>query len=529
MLRTACVVATLLLSAGAFGPTARAIGAASTGEIARAVGQDGGTALNAVYAARRYAPLWTGSREAQTRLDTLVALLKMESAADPAAAADSIGELDGAGAASDVTLEVSATRAAIAYLVRRSGAATATTAKVLKAFQRLGDATPSGPLATALLHLELVRDLGGWSRVGTVPGPLPTVPPAAVASPEVDVAPALPRRKTLPEPVSLRQRLAQSSDLPASERGRLGMDDGLTAAVRRFQARHGLLADGVVGGRTLAALNAPVARQIVQVRLNMARGTPDRSGLARYVVVNVPGFELRVIDEGEVVLRSRVIVGEKDNKTPIFDDRIRFIEINPSWFVPDSIVPELIEKEALRPGFLAKDGFRWRGSSEPGAKQTLVQRPGPENALGRIKFLFPNHYNVYLHDTPQRKLFGRSQRSLSHGCVRVEKPNELALALLAGQGWDARRLEAAYQSRRTQRVELVASVPVFLDYQTAFVDDDGQLQLRPDLYGYDRAGITVFNGKGLLPEPYVAADEAVPPGIRTPHLVPVVAATPPAS
>ena len=271
--------------------------------------------------------------------------------------------------------------------------------------------------------------------------------------------------------------------------------------MRRFQKRHGLVPDGVAGARTIAALNEPVAAQIAQVRLNLARAVADRSGLARYVEVNVPGFELRVVDQGEVVLRSRVIVGGKDNETPIFDDRIRYVEVNPSWYVPTSIVPELLDKEAKRPGYLAGSGFQWRGSAEPGARQTLVQKPGPDNALGRIKFLFPNDHAVYLHDTPQPKLFGRSQRSLSHGCVRVEKPNELALALLGDQGWTMGRLDAAYASRKTQRIHLAEPVPVFLDYRTAFVDQEGRLNLRPDLYGFDRDGITAFAGKGLRPEP----------------------------
>ena len=133
------------------------------------------------------------------------------------------------------------------------------------------------------------------------------------------------------------------------------------------------------------------------------------------------------------------------------------------------------------------------------AAQSLVQKPGPSNALGRIKFLFPNHHAVYLHDTSQRGLFGRSQRSLSHGCVRVEKPNDLAMALLGDQGWTRSRLDAAYASQKTQRIELAEPVPIFLDYRTAFVDESGRLQLRPDLYGHDRDGVVLFPEKGLPP------------------------------
>jgi murein L,D-transpeptidase YcbB/YkuD len=371
-----------------------------------------------------------------------------------------------------------------------------------------------------------VAELGGWVRVGTLPGPAPTAPPLRLVSPEVDVAPSFPPRKRLPELGSLRRRLVQSADLSARYlTGGATMDIHTANAVRLFQARHGLVADGVVGPRTLAALNAPVAGEIAQARVNLARGQDDRSALPRYVEVNVPGYELRVVEGGRVVLRSRVIVGDRKNATPIFDDLMRTIEVNPSWYVPRSIEAELVEKEAKKPGYLAGNGFYWRTPTH-GGPDRLVQRPGPENALGRVKFLFPNHHAVYLHDTPQRGLFGRSRRSLSHGCVRVEKPFELALALLGPQGWDAKRLQAAFAGAKTRRIDLASPVPVFLDYRTAFVDEDGRLQLRADLYGHDAAGVTRFNGKGLPPDrpPELAAPppaEAVqvsplPPPVPTP-------------
>jgi murein L,D-transpeptidase YcbB/YkuD len=373
-------------------------------------------------------------------------------------------------------------------------------ARVLRALASLDGASVSPPLALAVTELDLVRELGGWREVGTVPGPAPTAPPLAVVSPEVDVAPAFPPRKRLPEVGSLRQRLVQSADLSARDLHGTEMDDRLTDAVRRFQKRHGLVPDGVVGARTLEALNSPVRQQIGQVRINLARPAVNRAGLPRYVEVNVPGYELRLVEQGRVVLRSRVIVGDEDSPTPIFDDRIRYIEVNPSWYVPQSITKELLDKERKQPGYLDKNGFYWRASAEGAPLDRLVQRPGPENALGRIKFLFPNHHSVYLHDTPQRGLFGRSQRSLSHGCIRVEKPYELALALLGRQGWDASRLDAAFASEKTRRVDLAESVPVFLDYRTAFVDDEGRLNLRPDLYGHDAGGVIVFKGKGLPPD-----------------------------
>ena len=480
-------------------------------EVARAAGHEGDPVLNAVYAERGFLPLWAGDLRAPARREVLVALL----AGDPWAA-----PLPPAPSADDAAADVALTRVALDYLARRSGGGPLEAATAIRAMHRLAAASPGEPLATALLELQLVLDVGGWRRVGTLPGPLPTVPPTAVASPEVDVAPALPRRTTLPELASLRHRLVQSGDLPPAALTGPDDDPALTAGITRFQLRHGLSADGVVGQRTLSALNAPAAAQIATVRLNLARGTPDRSLLARYVEVDVPGSELRVVDLGRTVLRSRAIVGDKDNATPIFDDLIRYVEINPSWYVPTSIVPELLEKEARKPGYLAANGFQWRGDGS-----SLVQKPGPTNALGRIKFLFPNHHAVYLHDTAQRGLFLRSQRSLSHGCVRVEKPDELALALLGSQGWDLGRLKAAYAAPRTLRIELARPVPVFLDYRTAFVDEQGRLNLRPDIYGYDSAGVTEFDDQTPAPHPFVAAD-MVPAPVAIPSAAPAAAPRP---
>ena len=509
---TALLLAMLLCAVGT-DRQAWAGPAPAIAEVALAAGREGDPVLNAVYAERGFLPLWVGDARASARRELLVALL----AGDPWAAPLLPVPPVQVGAAA---VDVATTRAALDYLARRSGGGPLEAVDAIRAMHRLEAATSREPLAVALLGLDLVRDLGGWQRVGTLPGPLPTVPPATVASPELDVAPALPRRTILPEPSSLRRRLVQAGDLPVEALTGPESDPALTAAIRAFQERHGLIPDGVVGQRTLATLNAPLADQIATVRLNLARGTPDRTLLERYVEVDVPGSELRVVDRGRTVLRSRAIVGDRDNATPIFDDRIRYIEINPSWYVPASIVPELLEKEAKKPGYLAANGFEWRGGGS-----TLVQKPGPANALGRIKFLFPNHHAVYLHDTPQRSLFVRSRRSLSHGCVRVEKPDELALILLGDQSWDMAGLRAAYAAPRTLRIELARPVPVFLDYRTAFVDERGRLNLRPDLYGYDRAGITLFDGKAPPPRPYLAADTTLPPvaprtSIPTPSLRP---------
>lgn len=259
----------------------------------------------------------------------------------------------------------------------------------------------------------------------------------------------------------------------------------LTQAVQRFQRRHGLAADGVVGAWTLAALHEPVAEQLARIQSNRAQAgvLESRSALRQYVEVNIPAFELRFVQDGRFLFRSRVIVGDDKTPTPIFDDVIRYIDLDPTWYVPPSIVKQILDREQQEAGYLERAGFVLR-TSERG-RPRLLQRPGPENALGRFKFVFPNHHAVYLHDTAQRGLFGRVDRALSHGCVRGERPAELALALLAEQGWDAARLEQALATRRTRRIELTEPVPVFLDYRTVDLDADGRLLLLQDLYGLD--------------------------------------------
>jgi murein L,D-transpeptidase YcbB/YkuD len=489
------------------------------------------SAVEELYAAREGAPLWTGDDAAAARRGVMLALLAAEERVDPAGAdtaalAAAFAKL---APADQQAAERGLTLASLGYLARRNGGTPVAAERALRALRRLDGVDAAAPLALALAQLEIVRELGGWHEVGTVPGPRPTAAPLALVSPEIDVAPALPRRKRLPEIGSLRRRLIQSLDLSATYRDGEAMDVHLAKAVRGFQRRHGLTADGVVGVRTLKALNAPVAGDVARVRLNLARRQNDRSRLPHYVEVNLPGYELRLVEHGKIVLRSRVIVGDEDNPTPIFDDLIRTIEVNPFWYVPRSIEEELVEKEQTKPGYLAANGFYWRPSASGAAPDRLIQRPGPENALGRVKFLFPNHHAVYLHDTPKPGLFGRSQRGLSHGCVRVEKWRELATALLDAQGWDAPRLDRALASGRTRRIDLDRPVPVFLDYRTAFVDDEGRLNLRPDLYGHDKARVTLFPDKGLpreLVAPSVEAVRVAPlPSPREPTAGPAPAAS----
>ncbi len=442
--------------------------------------------------------LWSGTPTAEIRRTALLRLLEREHKLDPSVVFDGPSP-QGGFETSDRTSAARAdrwlSRAWLGYLSRRRGSNDAVPAETaLRAMAVLEHAETGTELRLAALELMIVQAVGGWRPVGAILETLPE--PVTLEAPELASEVAVPKRRLVADPAQLQRRLVQSMDLPAKYLDAQASGAALTQAVRRFQRRHGLSADGVVGARTLAALREPVAEQLARIQLNLARAgdLESRAALRRYVEVNIPAFELRLVQDGNVLLRSRVIVGDDKTPTPIFDDVIRYIDLDPTWYVPPSIVKEILDREQREAGYLERAGVVWR--SPEGGRPRLVQRPGPENALGRFKFVFPNHHAVYLHDTAQRGLFGRADRALSHGCVRVERPAELALALLADQGWDAARLEQALATRRTRRIELVEPVPVFLDYRTVDLDPEGRLLLLADLYGLDNA---VRAGAGVQP------------------------------
>ncbi len=286
-------------------------------------------------------------------------------------------------------------------------------------------------------------------------------------------------------------------------------DEGLTRAVRRYQRSLALLDDGLVGGRTLWALNMDdrERRRIVAENMERLRWLPRRLE-PDHIVVNMAGYDLTVIKGGRQVMAMKVVVGRPFRQTPIMRSDITDLVLNPYWNAPEKLAKEdLFPKLRSNPGYFAEKGYRvlagWSQSapevplsSVDGVRLTspmgpvrVRQDPGPKNALGRIKFNMANQHAIYLHDTPDRHLFSRSARNFSSGCIRLEKPVELAELLLLdqAQAWPPERLTAAIEVGETRTVSLRKRWPVYLLYQTAWVDDAGELVVRDDIYGLRQA------------------------------------------
>lgn len=341
--------------------------------------------------------------------------------------------------------------------------------------------TPTDPgyvaLREALRRYRTIAASGGWAPLP----PDPTLRPG-------DRSEAVAR---------LRTRLASEVRL-----GRAGSPDiydpALEAAVREFQRDHGLRDDAAVGPGTRAALNVGADERAEQIELSMERlrWLPANLG-RRHVRVSIPAFELAVVQEGRTALSMRVVGGRPDWRTPIFSARMTSVVLSPYWNIPASIAEaEVLPRERREPGYMARNGIRWVGDGAGGTR--LRQDPGPLNPLGGVKFLFPNPYNTYLHDTPSRHLFAEPMRAFSHGCMRVEKPLEMAEYLLGPLGWDREEIRAGMARGVERSLMLEEPIPVHVLYQTAWVDADGHVQFRDDLYGHDRRLATALEGSVSL-------------------------------
>jgi murein L,D-transpeptidase YcbB/YkuD len=338
-----------------------------------------------------------------------------------------------------------------------------------------------GKARAALAEYRALAAKGGWKAI-----------PAG---------PAMKPKTSGPRIVALRQRLAATGDLSGQPLDSPTYDAPLAEAVKKFQARHRIFPDGAVGAGTLAELNVPVEARILQIRVNLERGrwvlqeiTPDD-----LVVVDVAGFEVAYMHDRAPVWRAKIQVGKPYRQTPIFKSKIDTVVFNPTWTVP----PGILEKDVLPaarkdPGYFARKGFdvldasgqkvdpariNLKASNFP---YTVRQGPGPDNALGQVKILFPNPYFVYLHDTNHRELFAKDERAFSSGCMRVERPLELAEKVLNDPAkWNAKSMQEAIATGETQTVRLGRPIPVLVMYWTIDPLGEGRTVFKRDPYGRD--------------------------------------------
>ncbi|MBC6490756.1 murein L,D-transpeptidase [Flavihumibacter stibioxidans] len=282
--------------------------------------------------------------------------------------------------------------------------------------------------------------------------------------------------------LQVKKRLALTGDLPLADSSNLFTPE-LEAAVKHFQFRYGLKEDGVIGGATLREMSTPIRQRIHQILVNMERirwVPAEPSG--NFLLVNIPEFRLHVIENGKQAFSMNVVVGTSQNNTVIFTGKLKYVVFSPYWNVP----PGILKKEILpairrNPNYLERHDMEWFGNGQ------VRQRPGPKNSLGLVKFLFPNNYNIYLHDTPSKSLFNESKRAFSHGCIRVEEPLKLAEWILSGENsWTTDNIIAAMYAGKERFVNVKKDIPVFIGYFTAWVDQQGNLNFRDDLYGHDK-------------------------------------------
>ncbi len=362
-----------------------------------------------------------------------------------------------------------------------------------------------GRLKLALAQYQAAAKSGGW--------------PPVFAGKKL-----LKKGNTGPVIAALRKRLMASGDLvgtvPAGRTRYMTFDSGLVQGVKAFQRRHGLEPDGIVGKNTLAALNTPIEDRIRQIKLNLERWRwlPRNQGNP-HIEVNIADFRLDVIKDDQSVLNMRVVVGKPFAQTPVFSAWMTYLVFSPFWSVPQSIAKdELLPEIRKNPDFLKQNNMEllkgwgknetvvdpadvdWNAVTPDHFPFHIRQRPGGDNPLGKVKFMLPNPFEVYLHDTSAPGLFTHTTRTFSHGCMRIDKPLALAEYLLQGSPeWTPEAITAAMNRGIEQIVSLPRPIQVHVVYTTAWVDEEGRVQFRPDIYGRDERLAAVFFNTAPVP------------------------------
>lgn len=317
-------------------------------------------------------------------------------------------------------------------------------------------------LEKEIIYYQTIEKEGGWGRIKPPKKPIKLGDSSEMVK-------------------RIRIRLLKTGDSRTTDTSMI-FDKALEKDIIGYQMRNGLLPDGKPGKETLEAMNVSVQDRVQQLKLNLERclQLPDEFG-EKYILVNIPAFELIAIKKGKPVFHSKIVAGKESDKTAIFKGTMQYVVFAPYWNVPNSIMEkEILPEMAKHPGYLEENHMEWHDGK-------IRQKPGPWNALGGVKFIFPNAYNMYMHDTPAKTLFKENSRAFSHGCIRIEEPTKMAMYLLDDQKeWNVEKITDAMKLEQENLVVLKERTTVHILYFTAFIDEEGKLNFRKDIYNKDQ-------------------------------------------
>lgn len=319
-------------------------------------------------------------------------------------------------------------------------------------------------LRKALQHYREIREKGGWATI-VFPKEMKMLKPG-------DNNPAV---------AQVRKRLAASGEI-SNDSGSSAYDSELESAIVAYRKRNNILGENLTA-MLVDHMNVPVEARIKTIIVNMERCrwiAPDIAESKELIAVNIPAFQLRYFRDGKTILESNVVVGKEANKTVVFSGQMSYLVFSPYWNIPKSIIAKEIKPDMAKDkNYLEKHNMEWNGGN-------IRQKPGKDNSLGLIKFMFPNSNNIYLHDTPAKNLFGKDDRAKSHGCIRVEKARELAIKILDNdKNWNAQKIDEAMQSGKEKNYSLNHKIPVYIAYFTAWADENGNVAFFEDVYQRD--------------------------------------------